>query len=217
MEHKIPDAFYNAKNTYQESACGKGADSFCMCAVAREYIRAEKSRSFGRAMFGLPLTCAVNPEAGRETYLKTTKAEEPKNVTVVGGGPAGMEAASTAARRGHRVTLFEKDRELGGLLNLAEKESFKYHIGYLKRYLINETKKQGVEVRLGEEATLDKIKETKPDSVIIATGSDVFIPFLNIRPVSCNILSLRLSNKNLLPLKSKTIRSNPLFTNPFCH
>lgn len=158
----------------------------------------------GRAMFGLPLNCAVNPESGRETYMKTVKADVPKRVTVAGGGPAGLEAAFIAAKRGHQVTLFEKNTELGGLLNLAEKESFKYHIGYLKNYLINEAKKQGVKLRLGEEATVEKIRETNPDAVIVATGSDVFIPEI---PGSDreNVITVRELDEHALGEKKKIV------------
>lgn len=130
----------------------------------------------GRSIQGLELTCTVNPESGRETYMKIVKADEPKKVTVVGGGPAGMEAAFVAAKRGHKVTLMEKSEELGGLLNTADMESFKYHITYLKNYLKKETELSGVRVQLGKEATVDNIRETGPDVVVVATGSDVFIP-----------------------------------------
>jgi NADPH-dependent 2,4-dienoyl-CoA reductase/sulfur reductase-like enzyme len=62
------------------------------------------------------LQCAVNPETGREAVFKVRKTEHPKRVWVVGGGPAGMKAAEIAARRGHQVTLYEKEEKLGGNL-----------------------------------------------------------------------------------------------------
>ena len=130
----------------------------------------------GRSIQGCSLTCAVNPEAGRETYMKTIKADTPKKITVIGGGPAGMEAAAVASKRGHEVTLMEKAPELGGLLNVADKEPFKYHLTYLNNYLKKQTEIAGVNILLNKEATVENIEETRPDVVILSTGSDVFIP-----------------------------------------
>ncbi|NIM46178.1 MAG: NAD(P)-binding protein, partial [Nitrososphaeria archaeon] len=67
----------------------------------------------------LGIRCTVNPAAGREREYKLSPAEKTKKVLVVGGGPAGLEAARVAALRGHDVTLFERSEELGGQLNLA--------------------------------------------------------------------------------------------------
>jgi len=132
----------------------------------------------GRAMFGLGLSCAVNPECGRETYNKLGKAEEAKKVTVIGGGPGGMVAALACEKRGHAVTLIEKSGELGGLINLAEQENFKFGMQRYNAYLKNQIEKSKVSVLLNTEATLDKVAATKPDAVIVATGSDLFIPGL---------------------------------------
>ncbi|MFA7196435.1 MAG: NAD(P)/FAD-dependent oxidoreductase [Anaerovoracaceae bacterium] len=132
----------------------------------------------GRAILGKELACAVNPECGRETYNKTTMADERKKVAVIGGGPGGMLAAVIASNRGHDVTLMEKSSELGGLVNLAETEDFKYPIKQYNEYLKNQLAKSEAKVLLNTEATVDKIKENTPDAVIVATGSDVFMPGL---------------------------------------
>lgn len=132
----------------------------------------------GRAMFGKELTCAVNPECGREGYNKLGKAEEVKNVTVIGGGPGGMVAALACEKRGHKVTLIEKNEELGGLINLAEQEDFKFGMKRYNAYLKSQIEKSKVSTLLNTEATLEKVAATKPDAVIVATGSDVFMPGL---------------------------------------
>lgn len=132
----------------------------------------------GRAVFGLELTCAVNPECGRETYNRLGKAEESKNVTVIGGGPGGMVAALASAKRGHKVTLIEKKDELGGLINLAEQEDFKFGMKRYNAYLKTQIAKSDVKVMMGTEANVDVVKATDPDAVIVATGSDVFMPSL---------------------------------------
>lgn len=130
----------------------------------------------GRAILGKELQCAVNPECGRETYNKLEKADTSKNVTVIGGGPGGMVAALASARRGHKVTLLEKNAELGGLLNLAGVEEFKQGMRGYNEYLKTQIAKSNISVKLDTIADLSTVKATNPDAVIVATGSDVFIP-----------------------------------------
>ena len=99
-------------------------------------------------------------------------ADEKKDVLVVGGGPAGMESARVAALRGHRVTLFEKERKLGGLLHLAEmiKGSQVEDLGSIVRYQKTQLAKLGVNVHLGTELTQSEIETLNPDVVVLATG-----------------------------------------------
>jgi 2,4-dienoyl-CoA reductase-like NADH-dependent reductase (Old Yellow Enzyme family)/thioredoxin reductase len=125
--------------------------------------------------------CMVNPWAGREGELTIQKTEAPKRVMVVGGGPAGMQAAWIAKERGHKVILYEKEEQLGGQFVLASIPPKRKDLAVFKKYQINRLKKTGVEIVLGKEITVDNIKEHNPDLVIIAAGSEPFIPDIEIK------------------------------------
>ncbi|MHB9863747.1 oxidoreductase [Streptomyces sp. YIM S03343] len=121
--------------------------------------------------------CRVNASLGREREYAIEPAAVKKNVLVVGGGPAGMEAARVAALRGHSVTLYEKQPKLGGSLPVAamvkgEREDIVGLIGYLDR----QVRKAGVDVHLGKEATAAVADELKPDVILVAAGGDHDIP-----------------------------------------
>jgi NADPH-dependent 2,4-dienoyl-CoA reductase/sulfur reductase-like enzyme len=120
--------------------------------------------------------CAVNAEVGRERTMRIQPAPRPKRVCVIGGGPAGMEAARVLAMRGHRVTLFEKEKELGGLLRYAAVPDFKGELRSFLAYLKNQVQKAGAELLLGREATLETVRSLKPDSVVLAAGSTMAVP-----------------------------------------
>ena len=122
------------------------------------------------------LTCSVNAELGREWETRTRPTDTPKKVLVVGGGPAGMEAARVAALRGHKVTLWEAKDRLGGALIPASVASYKDEIPNVTAYLSTQIGKLGVKVELNKEATPEAILKEGADEVILATGGLFIIP-----------------------------------------
>jgi NADPH-dependent 2,4-dienoyl-CoA reductase/sulfur reductase-like enzyme len=130
----------------------------------------------GGLIAGSPFTCLVNPEAGREAEMHLTPATRAKRIMVAGGGPAGMEAARVSALRGHRVSLHERSRYLGGQFHLASLPPRKQEISPYLRYLERQLRELGVEVVLGSALTASMVIGADPDVVIIATGSEPLIP-----------------------------------------
>ena len=125
---------------------------------------------------GEPVSCAVNPQAGRELVVPLKPADGDKKIVVVGGGVAGMEAARTAALRGYRVTLFEKSDHLGGHIVEAGAHSFKTEIAKLNEWYKRELKDLGVNVMLNHEPCINCIRKQEADAVILATGTNESAP-----------------------------------------
>ncbi|MCB2171072.1 MAG: FAD-dependent oxidoreductase, partial [Deltaproteobacteria bacterium] len=119
-------------------------------------------------------SCTHNPAAANEKNwgIGTLKpAEKSKRVMVVGGGPGGLKAAEIAARRGHKVTLYEKRDKLGGQVNIAAKGAGREEYGGITRYLKIQVEKLGVDIHLNTEVTADMVLKEYPDAVVVATGS----------------------------------------------
>lgn len=123
-----------------------------------------------------PVTCMVNPRAGMEEEWCSIPATEPKTVLIIGGGPAGMKAACTAAERGHRVTLVDKADRLGGQLLLNRLIPGRSEMVTAAKDLINNVKALDVEILLGRKADAGLIKEFSPDAVVMATGASPIEP-----------------------------------------
>ncbi len=128
------------------------------------------------AFWGKTVSCLVNPRACHETELNYVPTENPKQIAVVGAGPAGLAFSITAAERGHQVTLFEASGEIGGHFNMAKripgKEEFHETIRYYKVML----KKHGVQVKLNHRVSTKELAEKKWDEVVIATGIKPRVP-----------------------------------------
>lgn len=121
-------------------------------------------------------SCAVNPEHGHEFEGEVQPAARKKNVVVVGGGPGGIQAALTASKRGHRVTLLEREKRLGGKLEIVAAPSYKrQYLSYLD-FLLAEVEGAGIRVCLGTEATAELVDSCHPDAVIVSGGAEPIVP-----------------------------------------
>ncbi|WP_309083962.1 FAD-dependent oxidoreductase [Chelativorans sp.] len=126
----------------------------------------------GHAQLNIPISCIQYPESGRELQFGSRRrSARARRIMVVGGGPAGMKAAAVAAEIGHEVTLYEKEKRLGGQALLAQLLPHRAEFGGIVTNLAREMELTGVRVHLGVEATPELIATEKPDAVLLATGS----------------------------------------------
>jgi len=123
------------------------------------------------------ITCTVNPRTGREHRVpKPEPAAEPKNIMIIGGGPAGMQAAVTACDRGHRVSLYEQTGALGGQLLIAENNPDKTLMRDYLHYLIRQVERRDIAVYLNCRADLELVETESPDVLLVAAGAEPVIP-----------------------------------------
>jgi 2,4-dienoyl-CoA reductase (NADPH2) len=121
-------------------------------------------------------SCLVNPRAGHETELTLLPTQRAKRVAVVGAGPAGLAAATTAARRGHLVDLFEADGEIGGQFNLARRVPGKEEFAETIRYFVRQIELTGVKLHLNHRATAEELLAGGYDQILLATGVTPRVP-----------------------------------------
>ncbi len=131
------------------------------------------------AFVGKVASCLVNPRACHETELVYTKTTNIKNIAVIGAGPAGLATAVTLAKRGHTVTLFDKEENIGGQFNIAKQIPGKEEFYETLRYYQTKIEKYAITLKLGHEVTTDELIMDKFDEIVIATGITPRTPKIN--------------------------------------
>jgi len=154
---------------YISKTTGGMGDDVRPCIACKECIHSSLVKN-------QPLRCTVNPFCGREATHGIERARTSRRVMVIGGGPAGMQAAIIAAERGHEVSLHERSPDLGGQLDLAEIPPNKEHIAAFTKYLKHRVASSEVAADLGREVTIVEIEAAAPDAVILATGIEPIVP-----------------------------------------
>lgn len=122
--------------------------------------------------------CILNPSLGHESTLRYDKTDSPKKIMVIGAGPGGLQAAISAARCGHSVTVYEKGRWAGGQFRLGSVTPGKGEITTFIRWQMHELEKLGVKVNLNTEVMKETVEAEKPDVIVAATGAEPVIPHI---------------------------------------
>lgn len=129
------------------------------------------------SIYEQPIRCLVNPQAGRMSEMVAIEpAVQSKKVIVIGGGCTGLQAALTAAQRGHRVVLYEREPVLGGRWRVAYAPPGRGELFHFIDWLVREVRLAGVDVRLGQEATPENIAQEKADMLLVSAGGHPIIP-----------------------------------------
>lgn len=150
---------------------GGDEEAILLCAACHQGCLAQLRKGEGTH-------CMFNPLTGRESEIKLTKAERPRRVMVIGGGPAGLESAYVAALRGHQVSLYEQEDRLGGQFHLAARAPYKEEFLDVIRYLSLMVERARVDVRLDTRVTPQMVANVHPEVVVVATGGiPLTIPF----------------------------------------
>jgi pyruvate/2-oxoglutarate dehydrogenase complex dihydrolipoamide dehydrogenase (E3) component len=136
--------------------------------------------------------CSVNPRYSKENLIpaKFAKTEKPKKIVVIGGGPAGINASLICSDRGHEVVLLEKGETLGGQINCSDYETHKQDLRRYRDFLRTQVGKSNIDLRLGQAATPELVKDLNPEAIMVAVGGQLSVPKITGIENAKNILEM---------------------------